>query len=501
MDNPKLKARQPRGFSDRTSDDIHFTNKMISDITKVCNLYSFEPIDTPFFEYSDALGKFLPDDDRPNAGVFSLQDDDEKWMSLRYDLTAPLARHFAQNMQNLPKPYRTYRSGWVFRNEKPGPDRFRQFYQFDVDIVGAPLPSADAEICMMMCDLMEAVGLERGEYQVRINSRLIVNSVMEAADISDEKIRLIVLRAIDKLDRLGFKGVEELLGSGRKDKSGDFTSGAGLNPNQRQVILSYLHGNDEELKKLISHENFKIYERNKTTLKWIVQVIKNCGYGEDQIKIDPCVVRGLEYYTSFVYECELTLPTKNQKGEPVIFGAVAGGGRYDGLIERFTGQKVSAAGFSIGVSRLIAALKNLDRFNYKATPPVVVCMANTSIEVDEPNEESTILELQQYCLKIVSDLRCAGIRTELYQGNSNQLGRQLKYANRLNSPVAVICGLTERDNNTAQIKDLYEGQNLSSEISDREKWRANPTQKKRENSDIVSAVQEILEHNEIKSDG
>src|SRR6266403_1808149 len=204
---------------------------MVEKIREVFERYGFEPVETPAMEYTDALGKFLPDQDRPNEGVFSFQDDDEQWISLRYDLTAPLARYVAENFDALPKPYRSYRAGYVYRNEKPGPGRFRQFMQFDADTVGSASPAADAEMCMMAADTMEALGIPRGSYVVKISSRKVLDGVMESVGVgseSNETKRLTVLRAIDKLDRLGWKGVEQLLGPGREDESGDRTPGAGL---------------------------------------------------------------------------------------------------------------------------------------------------------------------------------------------------------------------------------------------------------------------------------
>ena len=247
----KPKARLPRGFADRTAGDIRATDEMMAKIRAVYELYGFDPVETPMFEYTDALGKFLPDQDRPNEGVFSLTDDDVQearssdaatakkgeWMSLRYDLTAPLARHVAENINTIQLPYRTYRAGWVFRNEKPGPGRFRQFMQFDADTVGAPGVQADAEMCMMMADTMEALGIARGDYVIRVNNRKVLDGVMEAIGIGGEEhaaTRLTVLRAIDKLDKFGPEGVRELLGEGRKDESGDFTKGAGLEGSLRR---------------------------------------------------------------------------------------------------------------------------------------------------------------------------------------------------------------------------------------------------------------------------
>src|SRR3954469_15912119 len=237
-----LKPQLPRGFADRGPQEIAAVERMLAVIRQTYELYGFEAVETPFIEYTDTLGKFLPDQDRPNEGVFSFRDDDEQWLSLRYDLTAPLARYVAENYERLPKPYRSYRAGWVFRNEKPGPGRFRQFMQFDADTVGASSPAADAEICMMAADCMEALGIPRGQYVVKVNNRKVLDGVMEAAGLGgDENAgkRLMVLRAIDKVDRLGFEGAAALLGEGRKDESGDFTKGAGLEPPQVTRLLAF----------------------------------------------------------------------------------------------------------------------------------------------------------------------------------------------------------------------------------------------------------------------
>src|SRR5262247_1564346 len=236
----KLKARLPRGLADRGPAEIAATRRMLETIRAVYERYGFEPLETPAIEYTDALGKFLPDQDRPNEGVFSFQDDDEQWLSLRYDLTAPLARYVAENFDSLPKPYRSYREGFVFRNEKPGPARYRQFMQFDADTVGSGAMAADAEMCMMAADTMEALGVPRGSYVVKVNNRKVLDGVMEAIGLGGEANagkRLTVMRAIDKFDRLGEQGVRLLLGAGRKDESGDFTKGAELHDEQIRRVL------------------------------------------------------------------------------------------------------------------------------------------------------------------------------------------------------------------------------------------------------------------------
>ena len=463
----KLKARLPRGLVDRTPAEIAATRAMVEKIRTVYERYGFEPVETPAMEYTDALGKFLPDQDRPNEGVFSFQDDDEQWISLRYDLTAPLARYVAENFDTLPKPYRSYRNGYVYRNEKPGPGRFRQFMQFDADTVGSASPAADAEMCMMAADTMEALGIPRGSYVVKVNNRKVLDGVMEAIGIADDPARkLTVLRAIDKYDRLGGEGVQLLLGPGRKDESGDFTKGANLSSDSiGQVMYMFApspKANDRPQNAgtiSAARNRFPsslIYQEGLDELAQIGDLVAACGYDADRILIDPSVVRGLEYYTGPVYEVELLLETKDEKGRPVRFGSVGGGGRYDGLVSRFRGEPVPATGFSIGVSRLQAALTMLGKID--TTPefgPVVVLVMDRD-------------QIAQY-QKFVATLRSAGIRAEMYLGNpKNNLGVQFKYADRRNSPCAIIQGGDEKAQGIVQIKDLILGAQVGGETSDRE---------------------------------
>lgn len=480
----KLKARLPRGLADRGPGEIAATQAMIDKIRTVYELYGFEPVETPAIEYTDALGKFLPDQDRPNEGVFSFQDDDEQWLSLRYDLTAPLARHVAEDFQNIALPYRSYRYGWVFRNEKPGPGRFRQFMQFDADTVGSASPAADAEICMMAADTMEALGIPRGSYVVKVNNRKVLDGVLEAIGLGGPENagrRLTVLRAIDKLDRLGMDGVRQLLGEGRKDESGDFTKGAGLGPDAiKTVVTSIVPGQaDPSL------------DENATTkagideLAAIDALVAAAGYEDGRIVIDRSVVRGLEYYTGPVYEVELLLDTKDEKGRPVRFGSVGGGGRYDGLVSRFRGEPVPATGFSIGVSRLQAALQLLGKIDTTPAPgPVVVTVF----------DRARLADYQ----KMVATLRAAGIRSELYLGNPKNMGNQLKYADRRKSPCVVIQGSDEKDHASGVphviVKDLILGNELSKLDKDREDYlqRQAEAQSLVPLDDLVAAVRNVL---------
>ena len=479
----KLKARRPRGLEDRGPAGIAATQAMLATIRRVYELYGFEPVETPAIEYTDALGKFLPDQDRPNEGVFSFQDDDGQWLSLRYDLTAPLARYVAENFDALPKPYRSYRVGHVYRNEKPGPGRFRQFMQFDADTVGSASPAADAEICMMAADAMEALGFQRGQYVVKVNNRKVLDGVLEAIGLGGDANagrRLTVLRAIDKLDKFGADGVRLLLGEGRKDESGDFTKGAGLSADAIEQVIAFTEGQPSGQSDLLNE--------GRAELTQIAALVAAGGYGSDRIRIDPSVVRGLEYYTGPVFEVELLLETKDEKGRPVRFGSVGGGGRYDGLVSRFRGEAVPATGFSIGVSRLQAALDviNRDKRQAQVYGPVVVTVF----------DRERIADYQ----KMVATLRSAGIRAELYLGNPKNMGNQLKYADRRNAPCVVIQGSDEKARGEVQIKDLIEGARAAAAIASNAEWReSRPAQFSCKDSELVDKVRDLLDRHAIRS--
>ncbi|PZU93043.1 MAG: histidine--tRNA ligase [Chelatococcus sp.] len=467
----KLKARQPRGFVDRGPADVAATERMLAVIRESFSVYGFEPVETPFVEYTDALGKFLPDQDRPNEGVFSFQDDDEQWLSLRYDLTAPLARYVAENFDALPKPYRSYRAGYVFRNEKPGPGRFRQFMQFDADIVGAGSVAADAEICMLAADTMDALGL-KGQYVVKVNNRKVLDGVMEAIGLGGEENagrRLTVLRAIDKLDKFGPEGVRLLLGEGRKDESGDFTKGAGLEASQIQLLLFMLTDQptlspDEALQRRLPDDPSGKTVAGLAELAEIEKLVRAGGYDEQRIVIDRSVVRGLEYYTGPVYEVELTFPVTNDDGQVVRFGSVAGGGRYDGLVGRFRPEPVPATGFSIGVSRLYSALKAVKSpiVDNKAELPLVVvtAMDNKSPEF-MPGYQAMVSELR----KATGDNGKPLCRADLYLGSSG-FNAQMKYADRRGAVCAIIQGSSEREAGTVVVKDLILGAELAAASRD-----------------------------------
>ncbi|KIN79320.1 histidine--tRNA ligase [Sulfitobacter mediterraneus] len=488
---PRPKAETPKGFRDYFGSEVTHRAEMLSKIAAVYHRYGFDALESSGVETVEALGKFLPDVDRPNEGVFAWQEDADSdkpgdWLALRYDLTAPLARVYAQHQNDLPKPYRRYAMGPVWRNEKPGPGRFRQFYQCDADTVGAPSVAADAEICAMLADCLEEVGIDRGDYVVRVNNRKVLNGVMEVAGLAGEDKeaeRGIVLRAIDKLDRLGPDGVRALLGEGRKDESGDFTKGAGLDDTQAEVVMGFMDAKRStgaetvaRLRELV--DGSTIGAQGVDELELIADLLSAGGYGPDRIVTDPSVVRGLGYYTGPVYEAELTFDIQDEKGRTRNFGSVAGGGRYDDLVKRFTGQEVPATGVSIGVDRLLAALDAKGRLDKTADGPVVVTVMDKARMADYQT--------------MVAELRQAGIRAEVYLGNPKNFGNQLKYADKRGSPVAVIEGGDEHEKGVVQIKDLILGAKLAENAS-LEEWKDRPSQYEVPRDQLIAKVREILD--------
>ncbi|HYJ57827.1 MAG TPA: histidine--tRNA ligase [Methyloceanibacter sp.] len=517
-------ARLPKGLFDTSAGEIRATEEMLGTARGVFESYGFEPLDTPSIEFSDALGKFLPDQDRPNEGVFSFQDDDEQWLSLRYDLTAPLARYVAENYQTLPKPFRRYQSGPVWRNEKPGPGRYRQFKQFDADTVGASSVAADAELCMLAADTLEAFGVPRGQYVVKVNNRKVLDGVLESIGLggdANKGKRLTVLRAIDKYDRLGEEGVRFLLGKGRKDESGDFTKGAKLTLDQSKLIIDYIRTQQftpleyvgsnaadvvDDRGKIQQFETTEgkpaglfrlnnevtIQNLRKTLgsvpvaatgideLEGIAKLTHAAGYDEERIVIDSSVVRGLEYYTGPVFEAELTAPITDDKGQPIRLGSVVSGGRYDRLVERFTGEKVPATGVSIGVSRLLFGLQRLGRYKDSAPQgPVVVLVL----------DRDRIAGYQ----KMAQGLRTAGIRAEMYLGDAG-MKAQMKYADKRHAPCVVIQGGDEKAKGEVQIKDLILGAALTS-IENREEYlkKQAEAQFAVPEADLVREVRRVLD--------
>ena len=462
------KPRLPKGLRDESGAQIFDQRQMIEVIQAVYERYGFDPLETPALEYADAIGKFLPDDNRPNEGVFSFQDDDDQWLSLRYDLTAPLARYVAANYDSLPKPFRRYQWGPVWRNEKPGPGRFRQFLQLDADTVGTGSMAADAELIVMVSECIEQLGVSRGSYVIRVNNRKVLDGVLETigvltADAQYEDRRLTILRAIDKLGRLGPQNVELLLGKGRKDESGDFTKGAGLDSGQIKNVMAFM-SIDGDVRNDVCGKLRQAVNDSKTgndgvsELEEIDRLLVAEDLASDRVIFDPSIVRGLDYYTGPVFEVELTFEIESEDGKHMRFGSVGGGGRYDDLVKMFKGVEVPATGFSFGVSRLYAALQHLGKTADKNTiGPVVVLV----LDRDRMSDYQSI----------VRELRQADVRAEMYLGTSG-MRAQLKYADKRRAPIAVIEGEDERAQGQVTLKDLILGAEKSLEISDNVEWRS-----------------------------
>lgn len=486
-------ARAPRGFADRRGRDLIAERHLVTRVSAVYERWGFEPLNTGAFEYADALGKFLPDADRPNEGVFALQDDPDEagngeWMALRYDLTAPLARFAAQNWETLPKPFRRYAFGPVWRNEKPGPGRFREFVQCDADTVGSDRPEADAEIIAMACEGLQAAGLSADQAVIRVSNRKLFDGLFEAGGIEDAGQKLTALRAIDKFDRLGWEGVQALLGEGRLDESGDYTKGARLPAKVIGAIEGFLAsagGADATragtLEAVARSGNIGVAgEAALNELAAIDRALGAMKVGQAAVRFDPTIVRGLEYYTGAVFEAELLLETTDDKGRAVRFGSIGGGGRYDDLVARFTGERLPATGFSFGVSRLASALRAAGRGAADAVRgPVVVIVFSEA-------------DMQHY-LDAVWELRNAGIAAELYLGRAG-MKAQMKYADRRGAPAAVILGGDEIAAGQVTIKDLDAGRALAAGIADNEAWKAErPGQVVVARTDLVATVRRIVD--------
>ncbi|MDC1302487.1 histidine--tRNA ligase [Pelagibacterales bacterium] len=433
----KPKAQLPKGFRDSTEENIDIRNQVIAIIRNECEKFGFKNIETPALEYTEALGKFLPDVDRPSGGVFSFQDEDDQWISMRYDLTAPLARYVAENYQFIPKPFKRYQVGSVWRNEKPGPGRYREFIQFDADAIGISNNYVDAELCVMVAKIFLELGFTAKEYKVKYSSRVIWEDLFKKINLDEIQIPA-VLRAVDKLDRLGIDGVKELLLEGRQDKSGDFMQGVNLKDSQANEILDFISN------KTIKDDQLNSFE----------EYLQN--YKELPFEFDPTVVRGLEYYTGLVFEVELTAKILNDKGKEVIFGSVAGGGRYDKLIARFGKEDVPATGISIGVDRLVYAIEQFDKISANKKPLIII--ANLISD-----------EISTY-LNIADQLRLEGYVCEIFYG-SNNLSKQLKYCDKRGASAVVIIGEDELKNNTISIKNLTVGKEMSKNIDSREEWK------------------------------
>jgi len=403
---------------------------IVSNIKEVMIKYGFQYLETPSFEYTDSIGKFLPDKERPDQGVFSFKDE-KNWLSLRYDLTAPLARYIAKNYLEIPKPFKRYQLGTVWRNEKPGPGRFREFLQFDADYVGTKNLQADAELCVLISEILEKCGLNKDDYTIKISSREFTKEIFNELNIQSDEQSTVTLRALDKIDRLGWEEVKKILGKGREDKSGDFTKGADLNEEQIKVL----------------EKRIKEKKPNTSDILEVMKIFE--AYNFTNYLYDPSVIRGLEYYTGPIFEVNLNFEVKNSKGKPIQFGSIGGGGRYDNLVSNFGNLDCPATGISIGIDRLVYALMQKKEFNIKSNKPVVICVFNKE-------------NIKDY-IEILKKLREANINSEIYPGEGN-LKKQMQYANKIGAPAVILYGEDEIKSGKPTLRDLKSGKESNTEI-------------------------------------
>ena len=469
----KLKPELASGFTDRKGNELILKDRLIEIIKRNFQLYGFEPLETPGFEISENIGKFLPDEDRPMSGVFGFKDERD-WISLRYDLTAPLARYVAANETLISKPFKRYQVGTVWRNEKPGPGRFREFTQIDADIVGTKNPLADAEICILLADTLQKCGLNKNEYVIKASNRKCFFGILDWLGISDESQKVGTIRAVDKFDRLGTKGVESLLGEGRKDSSGDYTKGVGLKPEAVRRILEYIkYASDIDFFRNAPPAEYDgispIYDEGNKELSNFFNITRASEFKE-QIIYSPSLVRGIEYYTGTIFEANLLFKVKNQKGQKVEFGSVGGGGRYDDLVSRFTNNLVPATGVSIGLDRLLVGIQQTNTFwknnkEIENVGPVVICIFDMEPFLAKAGKE----EKTAPYYNLLKMLRSAGIKSEIYSGDGS-LKAQIKYADKRNSPAVILYGENEAKSGTVTIKNLKLGKEMSAEAKTREDW-------------------------------
>ena len=420
----------PLGFVDRQEKELLIRDFIISNIKEVMIRYGFQYLETPSFEYTESIGKYLPDKERPDQGVFSFKDE-KNWLSLRYDLTAPLARYIAKNYLEISKPFKRYQLGMVWRNEKSGPGRYREFLQFDADYVGTKNLQADAELCVLISEILEKCGLKKDDYTVKISSRKFTKDLFNELKIQSDEQTSVTLRALDKIDRLGWEEVKKILGKGRKDKSGDFTKGANLNVEQIQIL----------------EKRIKETKPNTSDILDIIKIFES--YDFTNYQYDPSVIRGLEYYTGPIFEVNLNFEVRNAKGKKIQFGSVGGGGRYDNLVSNFGNLDCPATGISIGIDRLVYALMQKKEFDIKSNKPVVICVFSKE-------------NIKDY-IKILRKLREANISSEVYPGEGN-LKKQMQYANKIGSPAVILYGEDEIKLGRPTLRDLKSGKEINIEI-------------------------------------
>ena len=513
--------KKVKGFRDITPDMNALRWKIITAASDVYKSFGFEHWDTPIVEYADCLGKYLPDDQTTDKGIFSFRSPEKEpifntvgeelrhewnnevlmenhYLALRYDLTAPLARMYAEtlwndflkgNIKEKQTPLlRRYQYGQVFRfEEKLEPGRFREFWQLDFDSVGTTDISADAEVCMILSAALEKIGIERGTYIVKVNNRKVLKGFLISIGITDENTEANILRVIDKMDKIGLQGIEKELGTGRVDEvSGAEIKGINIEPNIIEKIKSFLQAFPKEILRKQVIEQLKGYSKNQiieegiTELAGIDAILSELNIDEKRVIFDPTLVRGLAYYTGPVFEVESLQTFIDEKGNKRHFGAIAAGGRYDGLVQNLLGIRVPATGASIGVDRLAELLTQTNQLAEKAESAVIII-----------NFDDALMGEYQ---KIAAELRAENLQVEIYYGDQRQLKKQLQYADQKNCPIALLLGEDELKKGVVSVRNLKLGKELSATITDKAEWKTR-VQFEVGRNNLVKTVLEILNEN------
>ena len=447
----KLVPGLPSGFEDRWNKKLRLKKKLLEAIESNFIKFGFDPLETPSFEISENIGSFLAEDNsNPMSDVFVFEDG-EKSITLRYDLSSPLARFVAQNYQELPSVYKRYAIQNVFRNEKTGNARFREFTQADCDIIGkVNSAQANAELCDLIASTLLRCGLKKNQFTIYLSNRKIIQGFLKQLGITDPNQEVKTIRSIDKLSRVGIKGVVELLQKGRKDNSGAFTKGANLSIDQTEKIREFLETTIEiksfDLSKfsksIIDIEKFLTNDLSQEGINEINQLFEILNYSKfkNQMNTDFSICRGLNYYDGFCVETNLNFKVTNNNGKEVDIGSVCSGGQYNKLISRFKGVDMPGTGVSIGVDRLLFAMAQLDQLKLDEKKSVIVCV------MDEKY-------LKKY-YEILEILRKNNINSEIFLDSKKNLGKQLTYANKKGCSVAVICGENEFKDKKITLKNL-----------------------------------------------
>ncbi len=511
--------RKIKGFRDIDPHLSQLKQQIIQSAGAVYERYGFEHWDTPVLEYADNLGKYMPDVEAVAQGVYSFRSPEEEavydtegremkeedgrtvmenpFLAMRYDLTAPLARKYAEDIWDNYKRgqvregrtplLRRFQYGPVFRYEmKLAPGRFREFWQLDFDTVGTSDVTVDAECCMILSEALEAIGLKRGTYVVKVNNRKILKGLLSSLGVDSEALEADILRVVDKYDKIGLDNVRLELGEGREETSGSPIAGLGLDEKLADGICDFLaQFVTDDPTKLPSRkavlEQIQIDDpvavQGLNELKIIDEVLATLGFDEKRIVFDPTFVRGMAYYTGPIFEVESLLVIKDKKGREKRVGSICGGGRYDGLVENLLGIKVPAVGASIGVDRLAALLEMADAMPEQEDGPVMIVHFDDKLTIEYQ--------------KMAFELRQAGIKAEVFSGFNKNLKKQLKYADKKKSPVAIMVGSNEAEQGIVSVRNLKLGMELAKTVTDKKEWQS-LVQHEVKRGELVDFVKSIL---------